>query len=178
MICSGLVHTMGKMHGFLKNCSTDDISLWWPLTDVVDVSEKTCRTHGQELARLSSDESLAHMAESDLKIWGFDFQRGFLTSSRAGSRNQCCGGRVWRRQCGSPCSPHCCFDYATFPSAHKAWVTRTRELFFLLATFYCCYPSRPSISNWMWVLLYVWWIPCVHLLKAIWQQLRQEKLQK
>lgn len=54
---------------------------------MVDVSEKTCRTHGQELARLSSDESLAHMAESDLKIWGFDFQRGFLTSSRAGSRN-------------------------------------------------------------------------------------------
>lgn len=30
---------------------------------------------------------MVHIAEDDLKIWGFDFQRGFLTSSGAGSRN-------------------------------------------------------------------------------------------
>lgn len=56
--------------------------------------------------------------------------------------------------------------------------TITHELFFPLAAFYCCYPSRQSISNWMWVLLYAQWIPCVRLLEAIWQQWRQEKLQK
>lgn len=54
---------------------------------MVDVSEKTHRTYGQELARFNSDESLAHMAKSDLKNREFDFQRGFLTSSRAGSGN-------------------------------------------------------------------------------------------
>lgn len=86
-IWSGLVHIMGIIHGFLQNCSTDDNSLYWPLTALVSVSEKTHRTYGQELARLSSDESLAHMVKSDLKNLGFDFQRGFLTSSRAGSRN-------------------------------------------------------------------------------------------
>lgn len=85
VICSGLVYTGDKMQAFLKNCSTDDIFLCWPLTAVW--SAKTYLTCGQELARLSSDESLAHMVKSDLKNWGFDFQRGFLTSSRADSRN-------------------------------------------------------------------------------------------
>lgn len=86
-ICSGLVHIMGKTHGFLRSCSTDDISLCWSLTAVVDMSERTYHTYGWELARLSSEESLAHMVKSDLKNWRFDFQRSFLTSSRAGSRN-------------------------------------------------------------------------------------------
>jgi len=30
---------------------------------------------------------MVHTAEGNLKIWVFDFQRGFVTSSRASSRN-------------------------------------------------------------------------------------------
>lgn len=41
----------------------------------------------RELARLCSGESVIHAAEGNFKIWGFNFQSGFLTSGGAGSRN-------------------------------------------------------------------------------------------
>lgn len=177
VIWSGLVHIMGKMHGFLKNCATDETSLltsdccggceWenilylWPRT-----SQARFRwifgPHGEKWFE-------------KLGVW---FLKRLSHKEQGWFQEQCCGDGVWRRQCGSLCWPHCCFGYAAFPSAHNAWVTRTCELFFLLATLYCCYPSRSSISNWMLVLLCARWIPCVHLLEAVWQQLRQDKLEK
>lgn len=91
-----------------------------------------CRTHGRELAGLTSGDSGLHMAEDNWKILGFAFQKGFLASGRAASR--------MAERGGGSAGPRACLtvvlitQHSPLPQ-RVGRCTVTCELFFPLATF-------------------------------------------